>query len=289
MAADEAAERITSLFRTSFVHELNSRFRDLEREIDDLRAALRSKRLHGEVYSLHAQIRPDYRHLYDLARASETDERVMGLLFDPSSVEHPFSQAISEVERLLRDPDAAFEMYQDYRRYFTFDLRMRDGKGHEISYDRRRGVASGAERQVPFYVVIGAALSSIYHGTRRALDQDRRGLGLAVFDEAFSKMDGQNQRTMLEFYNEIGLQVLIAAPTEKRAVVYENLDSVIDVYRYGDNAQLEVSKIKEHARLALRDANPEHLSDEDLLARHPEAREHAAVVADEPETRDEAI
>lgn len=264
--ADEAAERITFFFRTSFVQEINSRFRDLEREIDDVRQALRSKQLHGEVYSLHAIVRPEFRELYHLARASETDDRILSLLFSDEKADPQYAEVVGQVERLLRDESSGFERYQDYRNYYTFELRMRDvDSGHETTYDRRRNVASGAERQVPFYVIIGAALSSIYHGTRRT--EDLRGLGLAVFDEAFSKMDGQNQRTMLRFYNEIGLQVLIAAPTEKRAVVYENLDSVVDVYRFGNTAEAEVSKLKPRVREAMWQANPDHLTDEALLLR----------------------
>lgn len=263
--ADEAAERVTYLFRTSFVQELNGRFRNVEREIDDLRAALRSKQLHGEIYSLHATVRPEFRDLYNLARASESDDSVLGLLFSSQHHDHPFSAAIGHVETLLKDENASFELYQDYRNYFSFELKMKNAvTGYETTYDRRRGVASGAERQVPFYVVIGAALASIYHGTRRA-DERPSGMGLAMFDEAFSKMDGENQRTMLDFYNEIGLQVIIAAPTEKRSVVYENLDSIVDVYRFGENAEIESSRIKERVHTAMREANPEHLSDEVLL------------------------
>jgi len=90
---------------------------------------------------------------------------------------------------------------------------------------------------------------------------------LAVFDEAFSKMDGPNQRTLLGFYRDIGLQVLIAAPTEKRAAVYENLDTIIDVHRFGDDVSAETSYIKEKARAAMLEANPQHLSDEVLRQR----------------------
>lgn len=282
--ADEAAERITFFFRTSFVQEINSRFRDLEREIDDVRLALRSKQLHGEVYSLHALVKPEFRQLYDLARASETDDKILSLLFSDQEMDPRYAEVVGQVERLLRDESSGFERYQDYRNYYTFELRMRDvDNGHETTYDRRRNVASGAERQVPFYVIIGAALSSIYHGTRRT--EDLRGLGLAVFDEAFSKMDGQNQRTMLQFYNEIGLQVLIAAPTEKRAVVYENLDSVVDVYRFGNAAEAEVSKLKPRVRDAMWEANPDHLTDEQLLLRLAETVKDAADLpgADEDE------
>ncbi|TIO60091.1 MAG: hypothetical protein E5Y00_24750, partial [Mesorhizobium sp.] len=93
------------------------------------------------------------------------------------------------------------------------------------------------------------------------------GMGLAVFDEAFSKMDGPNQRTLLDFYRAIGLQVVIAAPTEKRAVVYENLDYIIDVFRSGDVSLAESIRIKDRVREEMRAANPQHATDEDLAER----------------------
>ena len=264
--ADEAADQIGILFRTSFVHELNARFNDLKTELETLTRALKARPLHGEIYTLHARPKEEFAALHRLARDSENDEQLFDALFgraEPRDEEH--ARALAEIERLLGDEALDFTAYQDYRNYYTFDLRMEDiAKGRQMSFDKRKGTASGAERQVPFYVVIGAALSSIYHGARRQYEPNELGLGLAVFDEAFSKMDGPNQRTLLQFYDDIGLQVLIAAPTEKRSVVYENLDTVIDVFRHGDAASAEVVRIKSHARSQMRAANPQHLSDEAL-------------------------
>lgn len=264
--ADEAADRIARLFRTNFIHELNSRFALIGNEIAGLRAALGDRPLHGEIYSLHATVRPEYEDLKRLAEQCERDETMLDALFgraQPKDEAH--ARALAQVERLFGDEQLDFSMYEDYRRYFVFDLRMKDvATGLVNSFERRRGTGSGAERQVPFYVVIGAALASIYHGSRRSLPADRIGVGLAVFDEAFSKMDGQNQRALLNFYDDIGLQVLIAAPTEKRAVVYENLDSIIDVFRSGNHALAESVLIKDRARLEMRSANPQHLSDDAL-------------------------
>jgi energy-coupling factor transporter ATP-binding protein EcfA2 len=266
--ADEAADQISILFRTSFIHELNARFNDLKTEIDTLTRALKARPLHGEIYTLHARPKEEFAALHRLARDSENDEQLFDALFgraEPRDEEH--ARALAEIERLLGDAALDFTAYQDYRNYYTFDLRMEDvAKGRQTSFDKRKGTASGAERQVPYYVVIGAALSSIYHGARRQYEPDELGLGLAVFDEAFSKMDGPNQRTLLQFYDDIGLQVLIAAPTEKRSVVYENLDTVIDVFRHGDTASAEVVRIKSHARTQMRAANPQHLSDASLAA-----------------------
>ena len=266
--ADEAAEQIGRLFRTAFIHELNTRFNTMKTELDNLTRALKARPLHGEIYTLHARPKEEFAALHRLARESESDEEVFGALFgrgEPRDEEHAL--ALAEVERLLSDEALDFSAYQDYRNYFTFDLRMQDvAKGRQTSYDRRRGVASGAERQVPYYVIIGAALSSIYHGARRQYDREDLGLGLAVFDEAFSKMDGPNQRTLLDFYDDIGLQVVIAAPSEKRSVVWENLDTIVDVFRHGDSATAETVVIKAHARNQMRAANPEHLTDIQLAA-----------------------
>ncbi|TIR62911.1 MAG: DNA primase, partial [Mesorhizobium sp.] len=225
--------------------------------------------LHGEIYRLAELVKPEFDDLYHLAKDSEADERVLDALFgraEPRDERH--ARALRQIEQLLADESFDFTVFQDYRSYFTYDLRMRDiATGRTTSFDRRRGVASGAERQVPFYVVIGAALASAYHGVRQTNAPSNLGMGLAVFDEAFSKMDGPNQRTLLDFYRAIGLQVVIAAPTEKRAVVYENLDYIIDVFRSGDVSLAESIRIKDRVREEMRAANPQHATDEDLAER----------------------
>ncbi|SEH43236.1 SbcC/MukB-like Walker B domain-containing protein [Tardiphaga sp. OK245] len=267
--ADEAAERMSKLFKTNFIHELNNRFGQLDSEMEKLSAALKTRPLHGETYRLVHSPRTEQEDLYRLARDSESDETVLDALFgraEPRDERH--ARALRQVEELLVDENVDFKIYQDYRSYFTYDLRLRDvATGRTTSFDRRRGVASGAERQVPFYVVIGAALASVYHGARQTSVSKKRGIGLAVFDEAFSKMDGPNQRTLLDFYREIGLQVVIAAPTEKRAAVYENLDYIIDVFRSGDVSMAESVKIKERVRTEMRAANPQHATDDELTER----------------------
>lgn len=266
--ADEAADRVSRLFKTTFIHELNSRFGELHSEMEKLSRALKARPLHGETYRLHELVKPEFEDLYHLARDSETDESALDALFgraEPRDERH--ARALRQVESLLAGETFDFKVYEDYRNYFTYDLRMKDVvTSRTTSFDRRRGSASGAERQVPFYVVIGAALASAYHGSRQA-SGTRLGMGLAVFDEAFSKMDGPNQRTLLDFYRAIGLQVVIAAPTEKRAVVYENLDYIIDVFRSGDTALAESIRIKERVREEMRVANPQHATDEELAAR----------------------
>ncbi len=75
--ADEAADQIGRLFRTAFVHELNSRFAMLRAELENLGKALRSRPLHNKIYTLHAQVKPEFAALHRLALASEDDESTL--------------------------------------------------------------------------------------------------------------------------------------------------------------------------------------------------------------------
>ena len=100
--------------------------------------------------------------------------------------------------------------------------------------------------------------------TAAASTQDGRpsGMSLAIFDEAFSKMDGKNQRQMMSFYKKLGLQIIIAAPNEKRVAVLEHIDTVVEVDRIGESARATVVQLKERARAELRAMDPDLLSDD---------------------------
>ena len=86
----------------------------------------------------------------------------------------------------------------------------------------------------------------------------------AIFDEAFSKMDGKNQRQMMSFYKKLGLQIIIAAPNEKRIAVLEHIDSVVEVDRIGESGRATVVQLKERARKELQAMDPDLMSDDDL-------------------------
>ena len=135
--------------------------------------------------------------------------------------------------------------------------------GRTTRWETRRGTGSGAEQQVPIYVAIGASLASVY-GSANTQGGRPSGMSLAIFDEAFSKMDGKNQRQMMSFYKKLGLQIIIAAPNEKRVAVLEHIDTIVEVDRIGESARATVVQLKERARAELRAMDPDLLSDDQL-------------------------
>jgi uncharacterized protein YPO0396 len=119
---------------------------------------------------------------------------------------------------------------------------------------------------VPIYVAVGASLASIY-GSAAHRPGKPSGMALAIFDEVFSAMDGKNQRQMMSFYKNLGLQIVIAAPFEKRVTILEYMESIVPKDRIGEQSRATVVRLKERARRELMAINPDLMSDADLAGR----------------------
>lgn len=266
--AAKAADEAETMFKESFLHSIGDRCAAARSEIEKINDALRTRLLGKERYRLRLIPKDLFQDILDLAKDAKTDDGIKLPLFTPQEdlEDAPIAhrKAIDAVQRILMDPGFDFTPFEDYRSYFTYELYMKNLEtGRETAYTRRRGIGSGAEVQVPFYVIMGAALANIYHGFSTATDT-RRGAAVTLFDEAFSKLDGNNQRTLLDFYRDIGLQVIVAAPSDRRHVLQETLECIVDVVRPGNGprSECDVTFLRPRFRDELHAANPDNMSDE---------------------------
>jgi uncharacterized protein YPO0396 len=146
----------------------------------------------------------------------------------------------------------------DYRQYFTFEILMTNGAGARTTLTSRALKGSGGEAQVPFYVAIAASLASAYFpgsGVGKP-----KGMGLALFDEAFGKLDVPNTQALLQFFRAMGLQLVIAGPEDKRATFSEVLDTIILVNKSldGKSVFIDTENPSQIARQELYKLNPDH-------------------------------
>lgn len=268
--ADSALREAETAFRADFVGKLQENLHLLESQRRELNQNLKRRPFHGQYY--HFVKQPD-RALEPILRWVEswTPEQGsdVGGLFDGShDPNHPHHEAIARIKGLLMaaaedapSGDGLDADLADYRQYYHFDVKMtddQDGQRNAELLSRRLGKGSGGEHQSPFYVAIGAALAAAYRIERDDQGGYRGGLGLAVFDEAFSKLDLQNTVSALGFLDELGLQVLLAAPDEKYGQIAEHVDTIINVYRDGGEVYIDTDYIKPAARQALSADNPAH-------------------------------
>jgi len=264
--AREAADKAATLLRGQFINALTSRISKMERELSAMNRGLADHPFHNERYSFHHTRLAEFQPILKIIEISKTSPEALDMLFRGDDVpdDFPHRDTLREIEALLEDPDKDFSQFEDYRNFFTFEIHMQDiVSGRTTRWETRRGTGSGAEQQVPIYVAIGASLASVY-GSGNARGKSPAGMSLAIFDEAFSKMDGKNQRQMMSFYKKLGLQIIIAAPNEKRIAILEHIETVVEVDRIGESARATVAHLKERARAELRAMDPDHLSDDEL-------------------------
>ena len=83
-------------------------------------------------------------------------------------------------------------------------------------------------------------------------------MGLALFDEAFNKIDVANTQQIIKYFESCGLQLLIAAPEAQRPTFLESIDTIVNVNRQQgtDVVYVETEHIGPAAKSALTDANP---------------------------------
>ena len=260
--------------REMLVLHLNDRLERAQNELRQLNKRLRQHRFEGLAYLFTWSIDPEMRPLYKMARqVAEDPNRANALLEDES--DPTLKEAIETIRRIFSS-DVSTQRFEDYRQYFTYEVRMTrdevteeqidnqsmDGFAQEPTFigtlTDRVGKGSGGQKQTPYYVAIAASMAAAYFP--RAKKGDARGLGLVCFDEAFSKLDIRNTQALLRFFKSLNLQVVIAAPEEKRASFMELVDTIVDLYKEPGVPvlYLDSKAIGPKAREALVAANPEH-------------------------------
>jgi energy-coupling factor transporter ATP-binding protein EcfA2 len=266
--AENALREAEHAFRSDFVGKLQENLQLLEGQLEELNRNLKHRPFHGQYYRFIKKSESDLRQVLDWVKgwSPEQGGDVGGLFDAADDPNHPHRDAIARVRNLLMEAAGGDgksgtwdERLADYRQYYSFDVRMsddREGSGNPELLSRRLGKGSGGEHQAPFYVAIGAALAAAYRIERNDDGSYRGGINLAVFDEAFSKLDVQNTVSAIGFLDELGLQVVLAAPDEKYGQIAEHVDTIINVYRDGGNVNIDADYVKPAAKRALAADNP---------------------------------
>lgn len=105
------------------------------------------------------------------------------------------------------------QRYTDFRTYLKFDLETTDQNGTRQMLSQTLNTKSGGETQTPFYIAVLASFAQLY----RVNDTSSFGntVRLAVFDEAFNKMDSDRIIESVRLLRKMGLQAIICTPPDK--------------------------------------------------------------------------
>ncbi|WP_334180414.1 SbcC/MukB-like Walker B domain-containing protein [Pseudoxanthomonas sp.] len=258
--ARHAYDTAVDTFRASVAAALNDNFIRLRQQIATLNRTLRSSPpfSNNERYQFHYEVVPEFRDL----------ERFIRRAVEIGGEDHLFGTA-GEVPAAFRDlieDDAAARTatspLDDYRRFFRFEVQIRQDDRVIGTLSERMRSGSGGEHRAPLYVIAGAALAAAY-GKNEA---HPGGMGLILLDEFGDKIDAQNARATTNYLRSLGLQLVLAAPDTAQGTLSGVLDSYIELFRDGDLLQAERIEVQAAARALLLsdqfDLHPELLAEE---------------------------
>lgn len=218
----------------NFIHRLREQIEDARQQLAFLNGTLVNLRFGGERFEFINQPAPALRQVFDMVMDSQ---QVMGdSLFD-SDFRQKHQQGWDLLfERLTSAHDnenAELRELQDYRNYLQYDIRIHYPNGDRALLSQINAKKSGGETTTPFYVAMAASFAQAYR-LNQARPSDT--IRLALFDEAFGKMDTARTASALHFMREAGLQVLLATPPDKSGSLLPYVDSVCTVVRKNNSS-----------------------------------------------------
>lgn len=225
----------------NFIHRLREQIEDARQQLGYLNTTLAGLRFGGERFEFITRPEPSLRQVYDMIMDSQA-------ILGESLFESGFRQRHQAgwdllFERLTAGPaEALTELreLQDYRNYLQYDIRIHYPHGDRALLSQINAKKSGGETTTPFYVAMAASFAQAYR-----LNQPRPSdtIRLALFDEAFGKMDTARTASALQFMVDNQLQVLLATPPDKAAGLLPHVNSVRTVVRQNNHAfVIEIDK-----------------------------------------------
>lgn len=214
---EDARNKTFEQFQEDFLSRLQSNIQDTQLQIKNLNEALKSNPFGGDTYQFKIVPKDDYKNYYDMI-TSDMLLRGYNILSEQFNekykyeIQELFSLLTTEERGTQEDYDRKVEELTNYRTYLNFDLEVKDGNGDIQKLSRTIGKKSGGETQTPFYIAVLASFAQIYRIGRGKNDNTAR---IIIFDEAFSKMDGDRIIQSIELLRKFDFQVILSAPPEK--------------------------------------------------------------------------
>jgi uncharacterized protein YPO0396 len=225
----------------NFIHRLREQIEEAKQQLNYLNSTLALLRFGGERFEFITRPEPSLRPVYDMIMDSQN---LLGVSLFESDFRQRHQQGWDLLfERLTVGSDEELTQLrelQDYRNYLQYDIRIHHANNDRSLLSQINAKKSGGETTTPFYVAMAASFAQAYR-----LNQPRPSdtIRLALFDEAFGKMDTARTASALKFMVENNLQVLLATPPDKAASLLQHVDSVRTVVRQNNHAfVIEIDK-----------------------------------------------
>lgn len=227
-----AKEDCEQIFRSDFLSKMKENIESARNEFRSLNKALDSIYYGDDSYRFKISFDKNKEGLYKMITSENNQE---GINLWTSAFEEEYKEEMADLFDKLTTKDddgkSILKEYTDYRSYLDYDIEIHKRDGSIQRFSDIYGEKSGSETQVPYYVAIAASFYQLY--------RYGNSIRIMLLDEAFDKMDDERIQSMMDFFNGLGLQVILATPPAKIEIIGEKVGTVLTAIRIGQNSIVE--------------------------------------------------
>ncbi len=237
------------IFKREFVLNIYETARDARSDISDINKELRklqfSTKYQFDVKMLndnsdYAKILRYAEYLQDTNNMSDGQLSFTGLMgYENDEVETREKEIRNIINKIIDHNDMAeIKRFADYRNYMSYEIIINNDEVKDGKLSRQVGYNSGAGTQIPYTLILSAALSMLYNVRINSVR-------LIFIDEPFEKMSDHNIKLMLEFFKNQNFQVIFCAPPNKLESIGSECGVIIPVLKIS-NDNMQIGKVKFH-------------------------------------------
>lgn len=237
------------IFKREFVLNIYHTAKDAKDDISDINKELRklrfSTRYQFDVKMLsdnsdYAKILRYAEYLQETNNMSDGQMTFTSLMgYESDEVETREREIRNIINKIIDHNDTAeIKKFADYRNYMSYEIIINNDEVKDGKLSKQVGYNSGAGTQIPYTLILSAALSMLYNVRVNSVR-------LIFIDEPFEKMSDHNIKLMLDFFKNQNFQVIFCAPPNKLESIGSECGVIIPVLKIS-NDNMQIGEIKFH-------------------------------------------
>lgn len=237
------------IFKREFVLNIYETAKDARNDISDINKELRklqfSTKYQFDVKMLddnsdYAKILHYAEYLQETNNLSDGQMSLTNLMgYDGDEVETREKEIKDIINKIIDKNDISeVKRFADYRNYMSYEIIINNDEVTNGKLSKQVGYNSGAGTQIPYTLILSAALSMLYNARVNSVR-------LIFIDEPFEKMSDHNIKLMLDFFKNQNFQVIFCAPPNKLESIGSECGVIIPVLKI-TNDNMQIGKVKFH-------------------------------------------
>ena len=237
------------IFKREFVLNIYNTAKDAKDDISDINKELRklqfSTKYQFDVKMLndnsdYAKILRYAEYLQETNNMSDGQMTFTSLMsYENDEVETREREIRDIINKIIDHNDIAeIKKFADYRNYMSYEIIINNDEVKDGKLSKQVGYNSGAGTQIPYTLILSAALSMLYNVRENSVR-------LIFIDEPFEKMSDHNIKLMLDFFKNQNFQVIFCAPPNKLESIGSECGVIIPVLKIS-NDNMQIGEIKFH-------------------------------------------